>query len=267
MTRNEQDRKKELERLYHQHYGHILELALSDRRLLPQDGENIAQSVARHLDSYDGPIETESFKRWLEDGVNGAARRIGFFYNLQKECRNSVYAGIWTILAKNLDLKDHTSTAFVIEQIEASVWAWAWHHLEELMVPGSAKLTTRLHSQGRFHALTWRKSRLRDNDKFDDSDIERFGNEPHQVVGRDLLYFDPTQDDDEDESDQSVPRPKGLPIPSPSDSLLAMKSGKPMLFCPQCNFLQAISPNPPSEPDSVKLRCGHERPAALAAVA
>jgi hypothetical protein len=267
MTRNEQDRKKELERLYHQHYGHILELALADRRLLPQDGENIAQSVARHLGSYDGPIETESFKKWLEDGVNGAVQRIGFFYGLQKECRKRVRAGIWSVLGKNLDLKDHSSTAFILRQIENDTFVWAWNHLDSLMLPAEAQPSTRLYSQARFHALTWRKNRLRHKARFDEIDPDLIGTEPFQAVGSDRQYFDPGHDDDEDADDRTVHRPKSLPIPSPSDSVLAMKSGKPMLFCPLCKCLQAISPNPASDPKSVALGCGHERPAALSAVA
>jgi hypothetical protein len=273
---HEQDRKKELERLYHESYGHILDLALADRRLLPQDGENIAHSVARHLESYDGPIEIESFKRWLEDSVNGAVQRIGSFYGLQKECRKNVRAGIWLVLAKNLDLKDHSNTAFLIEQIEANVWAWAWNHLDDLMKPGTAKLSTRMAARAKCETLTWRKSKLRENDRFDDVDVHCFGDqrtfevsidEAGRITNGGKLYFDPGQDDNEDDSEQPVHRPKNRPIPSPSDSLLAMKSSKPKLLCPLCKCLQAISSDPPSEADSLKLRCGHERPAALSAVA
>lgn len=259
MTRNEQERKRALERLYHQHYGHILELALADRRLLPQDGENIAQSVARHLDSYDGQIEAESFKRWLEDAVSGAIEKLGFFYDLRKECRNSIRSAIWSILASNIDLLD-SSPAAVISHIESNVWVWCLHHLDDLKVVGSAKLSTRLASQARFQTLTWRKTRLRDNEKFDDVDVERLGNEPHQVIGRDFLYFDPTQDDDEDGSDQPVRRPKGLPIRSPDST---MQSGHSRLWCPLCKCLQATSSDPSNEP--VTLWCGHKRPASLAA--
>jgi hypothetical protein len=265
---HEQDRKRELERLYHESYGHILDLALADRRLLAQDGEGIAQSVASHLDTYDGPIETESFRQWIEDAVSEAAQRIAFFYGLKKECRKSIRSCIWRALDKDVDLKDHTNTAYVIDQIESNVWVWVWHHLDDLLVPGTAKLLTRLVAQTKYQILSWRKGRLRDNDKFDrEAKPDCFGTEPHQVVGRDLLYFDPTQDENEDGDDRPVHRPKGRHKQSPSDSLLAMKSGRPMLFCQSCKCLQIISPDPPSEHDSLKLRCGHERPAALAAVA
>src|ERR1700681_2503513 len=115
---NEQS-QQEVERLYHQSYGHIIDLALADRRLLQQDAEHIAQSLAGHLQSYDGPLETESFQQWIGETVSGAVERLGFFYDLRKQCRNSVRAGIWSILAKNLDLKDHSCETFIVEQIEA----------------------------------------------------------------------------------------------------------------------------------------------------
>lgn len=257
----EQDRQKQLERLYIQSYSYILDLALADKRLLPQDGERIAQSVAAHLDSYGGPLDTESFQQWIVETVSGAVERLGFFIELRERCRNSVRAGIWSILAKNLDLKDHTSTAFIMEQIEADTWAWAWHHLDGLMVPGTAKLSTRLQSQGRFQALTWRKSRLRDNERFDrDVDVYRFGNEPFQADDNLPTYFSP-----DDDADDGEPRhwPKRRPILPLSDSLLAMKSGRPRLLCQLCKSLQSIAPDPASEPDAVKLLCGHERPGVL----
>jgi len=265
----EQDRPKELERLYTQHYGFILDAALADRRLLPQDGENIAQILADHLQSYDGTLETEPFQQWILETVSGAVERLGFFYDLRKKCRNSVRAGIWSILLQNLDLKDHTSETYIMEQIEAATWAWALHHLDDLMVPGSAKLSTRLQAQARFQALTWRKSRLRDNGRFDrDVDVERFGDERSFRLGDNLLplYYDPGDDDDAEEG-QPKKQPKARPIPASSDSLLAMKSGRPRLLCPSCKSLQAISPDPASEPDAVRLLCGHERPAFLAASA
>jgi hypothetical protein len=263
---NEQDRHLQLEKLFQRNYGNLRDLAAEDPRLLAPDADNILQGLAARLAQYDGDLDEASFLGWAADIISGAVQRIGFFYGLQRECRKTVRAAIWSVLGKNLDLKDHSSTAFILEQIEHDTFVWAWRNLDSLMSPAKAKPCTRLYSQGRFHALTWRRSRLRDNDKFDEIDSRLIGTAPHEVFGRDYPYFD-THDDDEDDNERPVHRPKSLPIPSPRDSVLAMKSGRPSLLCPTCNVLQSISPEPPSKPDSVRLRCGHERPAALAAVA
>ncbi len=259
----EQERQTTIETLFQRHYTDLRDLAAEDPRLLAPDADNILQGLAARLAQYDGQLDDESFLLWAADIIGGAVERIGFFYSLQRECRESIRVGIWMILSKNIDLIDNTNSSFVIRQIEQNTLQWAWDHLDDLMETGSAKLSTRLAAQAKFQTLTWRKSRLRDNDKFHDADIERFGSEPFHVESG-VLYFDTSKSDDGD-ADEQVQRPKSRSKKPPSDSLMAMKSGKPRLFCPSCKFLQAISPDPASDQSAIRLWCGHERPAALSA--
>lgn len=273
MTREvEQDRRKQLENLYTRSYGYILDLALTDKRLLPQDGERIAQSVAAHLDSYGGPLDSESFQKWIARIIAPAVERLSTFGQWMREYRDSVRSGIWSILGKNLDLRDHSNPSAIAERIEFDTWFWALQHMDDLLEPGSARLSTRLYAQGKLHALTWRKSRLRDLERFDDSDVEHYGTSENTEVDecgnitRDAAYiYDPGghEDDDEDEDEPPRPQTKFFPIPSLSDRILAMRSGIPKLLCPVCQSMQDISPELATTDETMRLVCGHKRPALL----
>jgi hypothetical protein len=107
----EQERQTTIETLFQRHYTDLRDLAAEDHRLLAPDADNILQGLAARLSQYDGQLDDESFLLWAADIIGGAVERIGFFYGLQRECRKTVRAGIWSVLAKNLDLKDHSSTA------------------------------------------------------------------------------------------------------------------------------------------------------------
>src|SRR5258707_15443134 len=93
-THNRQD---EVEQLYAQNYGCILDATLTDRRLLPQDAERIAQGIAAHLESYGGPIDSESFKQWIAEIIRPAVARLSTFYQWMQEYKDSVRRGIWSI--------------------------------------------------------------------------------------------------------------------------------------------------------------------------
>jgi hypothetical protein len=266
------DRQIEIERLFSTNYGHIMDAALSDRRLLVADAERIAQSLANHLGEYPGDLNDQSFMEWATAVIGPAVIRLQFFYDLYQQCRKKVLSGIWSILGQNLDLRDHSNVAFILEQIEGDTWAWALEHLDDLMIPGSAKLSTRLYAQGRFHAMTWRKNRLRDNERFDDADIFGFGDESGVNVDVDEagrittscpIIFDPDHNGDDGDSDEIVSRPSGRTTPSPSDSAISMKSGRPRMLCPSGCGLQPISSSPATQKDALRLWCGHERPVFL----
>lgn len=260
--------KNKLDELYTQSYSYILDTILKDRRLLLQDAENLAQSLAAHLDDYDGPIEPEPFRQWADGIIAPAAERLSTFYRWRHEYRNSVMSGVWSVLRHNLDL-DSTNPTAIAERIEQDAWFWVLRNMENLLVPGRAKLSTRLYAQGKFHALTWRKSRLRAMERFDDSDVERYGRtEMIEVdgcgnIGSDYQQFYDPGGHEDDPEDEARPQTINLPIPSPSDSQVAMRSGTPRLFCPVCKALQDISPDPPVSDKATKLVCGHERPALL----
>jgi phenylpyruvate tautomerase PptA (4-oxalocrotonate tautomerase family) len=261
-----------IEALFNHNYEALRDQALSSGRLLAPDADNLLEALAKCLTEYTCEPEQKAFLAWASEAVTAAAAKLEFFYGLHHECRKSVRNGIWRVLAQNLDLADHSDVSVVLDQIEADTWAWAVEHLDDLMVKGTAKLTTRLFAQGRFHALTWRKNRIRENERFDDADVERFGSDDSSLCpggGEDgplPLFFDPGGD--EGDEDEQVRRPIGRPaIPAPSDSVIAMKSGRPRMLCPAGCGVQAISPIPATHQNVLKLWCGHERPILLPAAA
>jgi hypothetical protein len=258
--------------LYFKNIGVIQNAVLTGNPdLFISDGETIVEKLEDRLSEYGGPDNDEGFVAWAAETTRPDVEKYKFFYRLIKECREDIRSGIWSLLHKNLDLIDHSSTSFIIDQIEEETFVWAWKHLEDLLVPGTAALPTRLAAQAKFQAMTWRQRRLRERERFDDAPIAGFGDMRFQVnvdsagginVGS-PLYFDPRHDAEDDENDQPVPRPKDKPVLSPSDSLIAMKSGAPKLLCPAGCGLQPISADAPEDGDAVVLRCGHTRPAFL----
>jgi hypothetical protein len=271
MTRqNEQDRQSKLEALFQKHYSELQNMSFEDPRLLVYDAANIIQALGAKLVEYDGDAEDEPFLTWAGSVIRPAVARVSTFYQWMQEYRDSVRSGIWSILGKNLDLSDHSNPSAIAERIEFDTWFWALQHIDDLLTPGSARLSTRLYAQGRFHALTWRKTRLRALERFDDSDVERYGlmeimgvDESGEIAEECSSFYDPGGHDDDEEDEPPRQQTKFLPIPAPSDGILAMRSGIPRLLCSSCQSLQKISPDPPTEPDVVRLDCGHERPVLL----
>jgi hypothetical protein len=249
----------EVEKLYQKHYSTLLGAALNHPgRLMAQDAERIMDALAKCLVEFDGGPSDESFITWATEAIQSAADRMTFFYELHRKYQKSVFAGVWSILSANQDLADE-SLGYVAKVIAADTWSWALQHLDDLSVPGTARLSTRLYAQGKLHARTWRKSRLRDLEDFGDCDVEAIGSIPGDGSGK--LFFDPGRhEDDPDEGIRRLPRSR--PIPSPRNSVLAMKSNPPRLWCPTCKSLHAILPVPASE-GQMTLYCGHVRPEQL----
>lgn len=264
----EQDRQLQLEQLFHHSYSVLLDLASEDRRLLVNDADNIVQALAARLAEYEGDLEDEAFLTWAGSVIRPAVTRISKFYQWMQEYRDSVRSGIWSILGKSLDL-DRTNPSIISERIEFDTWFWVLQHMDDLMTPGSAKLSTRLYAQGKLHALTWRKSRLRALERFDDSDVEHYGtsettevDECGDITSHYSYFYDPGGHEDEEDEPQR-PQVVNLPIPSPSNTQIAMRSGVPRLFCPVCQSLQDISPEVASTDGTIRLICLHARPALL----
>lgn len=259
-AQNDQDRKEQLDQLCKKHYHQIHDLASEDPSLMVNDTDRIVEILESKLPAYGGELDDEDFLAWAADIIKVTIARFAYFYQLRKKYRRNVFAGIWPILHKNWDLTYRTDAAFIAHQIEADTMWWVWQHLDELMVPGTAKMSTRLQSRGKLDAMTWRKTRLRQKARFDcDVDVTGFG---LAETDESPLFFDPNHAN-EAEIDQSARLPKRRPTPASSDSLLAMKSDVPRLLCRSCGSLRVISPDAPSERDEVRLSCGHERPASL----
>jgi hypothetical protein len=171
----EHDRHSQLEQLYTQNYGYILDLALTDKRLLPQDGERIAQSIAAHLDSYNGPLDPESFQKWIEGIIAPAVARLSRFYELRQQYYRSVLKGVWTVLRTAKDLSEYDDPARTARALADDVWLWVFQNLEALEAPGAAKLSTRLQQKGYWAGRAWRTARLRERDRTADLDVAFLG--------------------------------------------------------------------------------------------
>lgn len=264
----------EAEQLYFRNRGIVCDKILTTSTLYVTDGEAIADLLAGHLPEYDGPFDDEAFVTWAIEVMQPEIDRRTFFNNLCRDHRGSVRAGIWSVLRANLDLKDDESISRVVKTIECNTWVWAWQHIDDLMVPGTAKPSTRIRATAKFQALTWRKDRLREKEKFDNCDVKGFGEVDGDVsVSSDgeistdrILLFDPGHDGDLEDG-EILDRPTAIPPPQPSDLLIAMKSGAPKLLCPVCKTMQPMSPDAASELEAVRLRCGHQRTASLAMAA
>jgi hypothetical protein len=160
-------RQEAVKQLYlkSENYNHILDMALSDRRLLPVDGERITEGVAAHLHLYDGPLADEPFQEWASEIIQPAVSRMGEFYDLKTQHEKVVYSAIWKIVKNSLDLRDHYDPAKTVRQIADDVWLWVFLNLE-LLRTGTARVGTRLYAKARWEARRWKKSRVRDRERF-----------------------------------------------------------------------------------------------------
>ena len=260
----------EAEQLYFRNRGIVCDNILNNSGLYVMDGEYIANSVAKRLDEYGGPCDDEAFIAWANEIARPDVERRIFFDQLRRNHRGAVRAGIWTILHANLNLRDNDSIPKIMREIESDTWVWVWQHIDDLVVPGTASLATRLRAAARFQAMTWRQTRLRANAKFDECAVKGLGDSDGAVsisatgeISTDrITIFDPGHDGDLEDG-EVLDRPTAIRPPQPSDSLIAMKSGAPKLFCPLCKTVQAIVPDAVSQQNAVRLWCGHERPAIL----
>jgi hypothetical protein len=168
------DRQQQLNDLYTSNFGFIIDAASADTRLLTADAHHISEAVARHLGSYDGPIQDDAFQAWAADIINPAVERFGFFYDLMNQYEGSIFAGVWEVLGRARDLAD-ADPVYVARTLAADTWAWVFEHVDDLMIPGTAKLATRLYARARITALAWRTDRLRHRERFADIDVFNVG--------------------------------------------------------------------------------------------
>lgn len=150
-----------LEQLYQGSYGAIIDLALSDKRLLPQDGERIAQSIAAHLDSYDGLLEPEPFQAWASEIAKPAVARLSRFLEIREQHDKTVLKAVWSVVGGATDLSDYDNPTRTARDLADEVWLWVFENLEDIDNEGQAKLSTRLYSKARWLARAWKTSRLR----------------------------------------------------------------------------------------------------------
>ncbi len=154
---NRQDRRKQLEELYLRNYGRILDSALADRRLLVQDGERVAESLTKYLPDYDGPLDDEPFQQWATEIIRPAVSRLGSLYDMRREYGPWVRGVIRRTLGHTSEFDDLNA---VVEELENDVWMWAGAHIKSLLIPGTAKLSTRLCARAIWAARAWRTKQI-----------------------------------------------------------------------------------------------------------
>jgi hypothetical protein len=178
-------RQREIKRLYFASFGFITDAALDDKRLTQEDGQLIAEGVARHLRIYEGELNQDAFESWAFDIIKSAIA----FYGMKRECEKRVYAAIRSVLKDCRDLGCDGDTA---DEIACLTWLWALENLDDLLKPGQpAKPSTRLYKAAYWYARTEKTRRLRERERFVPSDLSRMG---HDEDG--LLVIEPPKSRD-----------------------------------------------------------------------
>jgi len=143
-------KERELRNLYFASFGFITDAALDDKRLTQEDAKFITDGVAQHLSRYDGALTEDGFERWVLDIIKPAVA----FYGLKRECGPYVRAAIRRKLGYSDQFDDYRAVA---EELESEVWIWALLHLEELAIPGTASLRTRLYKRAQWMVRAYLK--------------------------------------------------------------------------------------------------------------
>ncbi len=252
--------------LYFENIGAIQNAILTaNPDLFIGDGEGIVEKLEHRLHEYDGPNDDEGFLGWAVEATKADVEKFKFFYDLYREHRKSVLSGIWSVLRSCRDLTDHRQPGQTAREIAAFAWNWIFDHLDELAVPGTASMDTRLHAAARFIALTWRKSRLRWLARFP-MGVEHLGRENTVEVdeggnisdGGGPLFMEPDYEEDGDENPRQPPLRQVIrPCHEPSEV-----RGEARALCPKGCGLQSVRPDSKTE---LILACGHHRPRALPA--
>jgi hypothetical protein len=155
------ERIKAVEQLFFNLWGRLIEPTLSrDSRLTAADGYEIVGGLARHLASYDGPLEDEPFQSWAAETVTLPIA----FAVFRREHSKAVLKGVWSVLRNCADLGFEPSTD--IPSLENQTWFKVWENLEDWLIPGKAKVSTRLYAMARDQARGWRTNRLRERKKW-----------------------------------------------------------------------------------------------------
>jgi hypothetical protein len=155
------ERIKAVEQLYFNLWGRLIEPTLSrDSRLTAADGYEIVSGLARHLASYDGPLEDEPFQSWAAEAVTLPIA----FAVFRREHSKAVLKGLWSVLRNCGDLGFDAASDIPI--LENQTWFKVWENLEDWLIPGPAKVSTRLYAMARFQARAWRTERLRERDRW-----------------------------------------------------------------------------------------------------
>jgi hypothetical protein len=153
----------EVEELYFKNYGRLLDTVLTDRRLFLGDAQRIVESVARFLRDYDRELNDEAFLDWFIEVTAEALDKLKWFYDLHEECKRLIYKALWMSVGRNNEIDDHIAAdelpivSQTVQDLSQELWTWVIEHYEQLVIPGTAKLSTRLFARARIIAAAWKK--------------------------------------------------------------------------------------------------------------
>jgi hypothetical protein len=111
--------------------------------------------LAGLLPTYCGPNTDTDLLAWAE-----AQERTDpgiFLLCLHADCKPFVRSAIWKTIKHVEEPSRYDDDPELVQELVQDVWVWAIENLDELMIPGTAKLTTRLYEAAYYIALAWRK--------------------------------------------------------------------------------------------------------------
>jgi hypothetical protein len=153
----------EVEELYFRNYGRLLDAVLTDRRLFLGDAQHIAESIVKFLPTYDRELNDEAFLDWFIEVTAEALDKLKWFYQLHEECKRLIYKALWMSVGRHNEIDDHIAAeelpivSQTVQDLAQELWLWVIENYEKLIIPGSAKLSTRLFARARIIAAAWRK--------------------------------------------------------------------------------------------------------------
>jgi len=161
------------EQLYNANHNEMEELCHESRLLFQGDVDNLLEGIAGKLNQFTGTTN-QDFMAWASTILQPAVGRLKELYTFRRLYEKSVLAGVWSILRGCLDLADHDDPRHTAQQLANEVWPWIFQNMDALLVPGTAKLSTRLQERARYMAWAWKTSRLRAKRRFVDiADLDK----------------------------------------------------------------------------------------------
>lgn len=200
-----EDRKRITEAIFIANYSYLADVILGDSRVTQEDASHILASISQQLSNYDPSTHELGFRDWCESIIQKQVE----FYALRRQYRNSVRKGLWAILRDCADLGFYNA---IFAELENKAWTKVFLRLDELLKPGSAKLSTRLYSLARFTAREWRTERIRNRARFvtlDEFQRIEEGTARTKPISKPQSAFDPfdlaIDENSLDDTDDSTP--------------------------------------------------------------
>jgi hypothetical protein len=154
-------RLEAVRKLYFNSWGRLVADAHETNRYLnAQDADDCVSSLAGKLQYYPPhfKLTEDAFARWAGNVLAATV----FMHGLQRQTERSVRRAIRRGLAGcgGLGVAYRTEHELGTEdEIVSDTWLWALDHIDELMVPGTAKLTTRMYEQAEYQVRKWKSAR------------------------------------------------------------------------------------------------------------